>query len=94
MSQVEIQIGQVVKSIMGRDKGRNFIVVGIVDKDHLLISDGQLRKLSSPKKKKLKHIAKYNVISEDIKEAILSGRKINNAFIRKELDRLGMKQYL
>jgi len=87
-----IQIGQIVKSIQGRDKGRNFVVIGEYDKDHILIADGKLRKISKPKKKKRKHVARYNVLSEEIRESILSGRRVSNAFIKKELERLGMKQ--
>lgn len=92
MEDPNVKVGQIVKSIQGRDKGRNFVVIGEFDQDHILIADGKLRKVSKPKKKKLKHIAKYNVISEEIRESIMSGRRLNNAFIKKELERLGMKQ--
>jgi ribosomal protein L14E/L6E/L27E len=87
-----VKVGQIVKSIQGRDKGRNFVVIGEFDHEHILIADGKLRKVSKPKKKKLKHIAKYNVISEEIQESIITGRRLSNAFIKKELERLGMKQ--
>ena len=91
MEENSIKLGQIVKSIKGRDKGRNFVVVEIYDKEYILIADGDLRKVSKPKKKKIKHVAKYNTTSDKIREAILKNRKINNAFIKKELERLGMK---
>ena len=48
-------IGQIVVSKAGRDAGRAFVIVGVADDAHVLIADGQLRGLSRPKKKKLKH---------------------------------------
>ena len=49
-------IGQYVQSTQGRDAGRNFIVVGIVDNKHVLVADGELRKIDKPKKKKVNPI--------------------------------------
>lgn len=92
MEDPNVKVGQIVKSIQGRDKGRNFVVIGEFDQEHILIADGKLRKVSKPKKKKSKHVAKYNVVSEEIRESIISGRRLSNAFIKKELERLGMKQ--
>jgi ribosomal protein L14E/L6E/L27E len=50
-------VGRVVRSMAGRDKGRLFLVVGVFDEEHLMIADGDLRKLEKPKKKKLRHLA-------------------------------------
>ena len=36
----KLEIGQVVYSIAGRDEGRVFIVLGIIDDNHVYISDG------------------------------------------------------
>lgn len=91
MAYDDIKIGQVVRSIKGRDKDRVFIVVGIVDDQHVLISDGELRRIDKPKKKKLKHLAIFNAASDEIKERIVNQKKINNAFIRRELERLGVR---
>ncbi len=87
----DIKIGQVVRSVKGRDKDRVFIVVGVVDDQHVLISDGELRRIDKPKKKKLKHIAVFNTSSDEVKERIINQKKINNAFIRRELERLGVR---
>ncbi|SDL18620.1 KOW domain-containing RNA-binding protein [Natronincola ferrireducens] len=89
MEQSDINIGQVVKSTQGRDKGKFFIILEQIDKEFVLIVDGHIRKIDRPKKKKLKHLAKLNIISEEVKERITQEKKINNAFIRKELERLG-----
>lgn len=87
----DIKVGQVVRSVKGRDKDKVFIVVGIVDDQHVLISDGDLRRIDKPKKKKLKHLVAFSAVSDEIKERIINQKKINNAFIRRELERLGVR---
>lgn len=80
------QIGQVVKSKAGRDKGRVFVVIGKFDDQHFLVTDGDLRKIEKPKKKKIKHLQKYNDIIWQIKEKIQNGDKLTNEEIRKFLE--------
>ncbi len=66
---MEYRIGQVVRSIAGRDNGKAFIVVR-TEGDYVYVADGLTRKLEAPKKKKLRHIqGSYNV-SEEIAESI------------------------
>jgi len=91
MEQTDLDIGEIVKSKTGRDQGRVFVVFGKADNNHVLIVDGSLRRIDRPKKKKIKHLAKLNIVSKEIKDAILNNEKINNAFIRRELERLGVK---
>ena len=50
-------LGKIVLSKQGRDKGRCFMVIGIIDDNHIAIADGVTHKVEKPKKKKLKHIA-------------------------------------
>lgn len=49
-------VGSIVRSICGRDRYRPFAVVGVTDDGRLLVADGNLHKLSSPKKKNLRHV--------------------------------------
>ena len=49
-------IGTVCVSRAGHDKGRAFLIVGVYDENHVLLSDGETRKLPKPKKKKLSHL--------------------------------------
>jgi len=64
MTRMPITVGRVVRSTAGRDKGRLFLVVGVFDGEHLLIADGDLRKLEKPKKKKLRHLTATVVVCE------------------------------
>ena len=91
MELTDLDIGQIVKSKAGRDKGKFFVVFGKIDSKHVVIVDGSLRRVDNPKKKQIKHLAKTNITSDAIKAAILNKEKISNAFIRKELEKLGLK---
>ncbi|NLK44996.1 MAG: hypothetical protein GX300_11465 [Tissierellia bacterium] len=82
----DITIGQVVKSRAGRDKGRVFLVLEVIDDQHVFIVDGDLRKLENPKRKKLKHLMVYNRVLPEFKEKLESKIEINNAYIRKLLE--------
>lgn len=90
MQLTDLDIGQIVKSKTGRDQGKYFVVFSKIDEEYVLIVDGSLRRIDKPKKKKIKHLAKVNAVSNEIREAILNNEKINNAFIRRELARLGV----
>ncbi len=82
----DLSIGQVVKSRAGRDKGRIFVVLEIVDKEYVYVVDGDLRKLDNPKKKKVKHLVVYNTVLQEFKEKIENNVKINNSYVRKILE--------
>ena len=55
-------VGQMVFSKSGRDKGLPFIVCAI-ENNFVYLIDGKLRKIETPKKKKVIHIQKTNYIS-------------------------------
>ncbi len=58
----QLVIGQVVRSVNGRDKGRVQMVIELLDDSHVLVVDGKRRKLKNPKKKKIKHLQKSNTV--------------------------------
>lgn len=53
---MQIVVGSVVRATAGRDKGGFFAVIRI-DGTCAFLSDGRRRKLETPKKKKLIHLA-------------------------------------
>lgn len=85
----KVNIGQVVKSLSGRDSGRFFLILDIKGWDMVQIVDGELRKLQNPKLKKLKHLMILNKVSENMDKINYNDLQSQNAFIRKELERLG-----
>lgn len=80
----DIKVGQVVKSKAGRDKDKLFIVFDVVDDFYVLVVDGKLRKIESPKTKNIKHLGIYNSVINDLSEK-KAKNEINNAYIRKVL---------
>lgn len=56
MERLPLDIGRVVKSRQGRDAGRYFVILQVVDDQFVLLSDGLTRKLDHLKKKKVKHL--------------------------------------
>lgn len=53
---METKIGMVVRSLVGRDKGK-FMVVVSMENGFVYLADGKERKLASPKKKNAKHVS-------------------------------------
>ena len=85
-STIDILVGQVVKSKAGRDKGKIFLVLDVIDDKYVSIIDGNLRKLDKPKIKKVKHLDIYNTVVPELKHKLDNDKSLNNAFIRKLLD--------
>lgn len=80
-----LEIGQVVKSRAGRDNGKIFLILDIIDEQFVLLVDGDLRKLDKPKRKKVKHLIIYNSVIPDFKDKLESKVKINDAYVRSVL---------
>lgn len=78
-------LGRVVYSKAGRDVGRTFIILDVIDDNYVSIVDGDLHKVEKPKKKKVKHLSITNTVIEDIKKLIISKESISNAELRKYL---------
>lgn len=66
-------IGRLVYSKAGRDKGRYYVIVEVLDKNYVLVCDGKLRTRERPKKKKLIHLGMTN--------SVFSGENADNSSI-------------
>lgn len=82
----DLQIGQLVKSKAGRDKGKLFIIKEIINEKYVYIVDGELRKISNPKKKKVKHLIIYKRIFKEFQEQTKNSVKLTNVFVRKLIE--------
>ncbi len=56
---VELEPGQLVRSLAGRDKGKHYLVLGELDRKHVLLVDGRSRPVARPKKKNVAHLQHY-----------------------------------
>lgn len=80
-----LKIGQVVSSKNGRDIGKIFVILEIIDDNFVLIADGKSRKIDKPKKKKIKHLNVYKKVFEEIESKDLGKYQYNDAYIRRIL---------
>jgi ribosomal protein L14E/L6E/L27E len=78
-------LGVVVYSKAGRDIDRKFIIMDIINEEYVYISDGDLRKVEKPKRKKIKHL----IITDRVFDDVLSKKTVSNSEIRKFLQSLG-----
>ncbi len=62
-----LKIGSVVVSKKGHDLGKVYIVIDLCG-DFALVADGRTRKISNPKKKRLKHLKDTFVCYEGQKD--------------------------
>ena len=80
----DIRVSDVVVSIAGRDAG-NYYYVTAVEEDYVLLCDGRGRTLDKPKRKKRKHIEKVLRSETRVACKILSGDKVLNGELRRDL---------
>jgi ribosomal protein L14E/L6E/L27E len=60
--------GMTAWSLAGHDKGKLYVIVK-VDEEYVWLSDGRLRPLENPKKKKWKHVQVRKQIPEELQHA-------------------------
>ena len=85
---LEYQIGQVVYSKSGHDKGDVQMIIAI-DGDFLLLADGKRRKLEKPKRKKKLHVQPTFYVENEVAAKLQEGAYVLDADIKKAL-----KKYL
>lgn len=77
----DLKKGQLVRSKSGRDKGRVFLILDILDDKNIFITDGSLRGVERPKKKKVIHLEVTKKVFEDFYDEKLPFQ-MNNKKIR------------
>ncbi len=90
MERLPMEVGRVVLSRQGRDAGRCFVVLQVMDDQFVLMADGLTRKLDHPKKKKVKHLHPKPVLVEGIAEGLKS-RQLLDSDLRKALKAAGLE---
>ena len=75
-------IGYFATSLAGHDKGLTYVITGVD------VTDGRLRQVDEPKKKKLKHIQLIKICDDTIKDKISRNIKLTNEDIK-----LAIKKY-
>ena len=82
--------GRVVLSTQGRDEGRYFIVLEVIDESFVLMADGLTRKLDHPKKKKIKHLRPKPIVV-NVDGATLPNKHLQDSDLRRYLRENGLE---
>jgi ribosomal protein L14E/L6E/L27E len=82
----------VVQSTQGRDRGRLFIVVSVVDDEFVLMADGGLRKAEHPKRKKIKHLHAKPVFFPELANKLCLSIAVTDSEIRKALQKAAAQE--
>ena len=92
MNRLPVDIGSVVISKAGRDEGRRFLVVGLVDEDFVMIANGGLRGMDRQKKKRRKHLKPTGQVVEALRIRLAEGQTVEDhelrAWLREEEEKL------
>lgn len=89
MDRLSFEPGRLVRSIQGRDAGRYFVILSLVDEKHVLMADGLTRKLNHPKKKKIMHL-RAKPILVNVDGATLPNKHLQDSDLRKALSDNGL----
>ena len=90
MERLPMEIGRAVQSLQGRDAGRCFVILQVVDDQFVLMADGLTRKLDHPKKKKIKHLHPKPVRMEGVEDGLKS-HQLLDSHLRKFLRANGLE---
>lgn len=86
MKPIPFEPGRIVLSKQGRDRGRCFVILEVVDDQYVLMSDGRTRKADHPKRKKVKHLHPKPLVAQEVQQALLAGKIPMDSDLRKALD--------
>lgn len=89
MNRLTMEPGRVVQSTQGRDAGRHFVVLQVVDDRHVLMADGQSRKIDHPKKKKMMHLRPKPIVV-NVEPQALENKHLQDSDLRKALSTHGL----
>lgn len=81
-------LARVVISKSGRDQGRMFVIVKVVNERFVMIVDGDLRKIENPKLKNIRHLQMTNFKAEDVAVYLARGELPANHVIKRNLKQI------
>ncbi|MGI6559290.1 MAG: RNA-binding protein [Limnochordia bacterium] len=80
-----VRPGQLVTSTAGRDRGKQYLVVGSSPDGTALVADGQGRGMDRPKRKNVKHLVVHQLIAEEIAAKLAEAGTVSDEEIREAL---------
>ena len=88
MKPIPFEPGRIVLSKQGRDVGRYFVILKVVDDQYVLMADGSTRKTDHLKRKKIKHLHPKPLMADAIADQLKAGKIPADSEIRKALSQL------
>ena len=82
MKRLPVELGSIVISKAGRDRGRPFLVVGVVDDDFVMVANGALRKMDRQKKKRRKHLKPTGRVVAELKQRLSQAKPVEDHELR------------
>lgn len=84
----DFNLGQLVISTAGRDKGKYMLVVKLLDSKTVYVADGELRTIEKPKKKNVIHLKALNKRADYVAQKLENNRRVYNEEVRRALEEL------
>jgi large subunit ribosomal protein L14e len=78
--------GQLVRSLVGRDKGEHYLVIQVLGPRQVLLANGRSRTLNRLKKKNIAHLQRYSRRAEI--EELLHAHKLTDSHVIRFLKEL------
>ena len=67
---MEPKLGQLVVSAAGRDRGRHYIIIEILDDTTVAVVDGTYRPVSKPKRKNVRYIMMTWIVNKSLNKKL------------------------
>lgn len=80
-----VELGQVVRSLAGRDRGQAYVVVGEVGGRRVAVADGGRRRVSRPKTKSLRHLEPLAALAAGVADRLRGGAGVTDDELRAAL---------
>ncbi|MGI6036228.1 MAG: RNA-binding protein [Limnochordia bacterium] len=80
-----VRPGQLVTSTAGRDRGKQYLVVGTSPDGTALVADGQGRGIDRPKRKNPKHLVVHQQVAGEIAAKLAEASTVSDEEIRDAL---------
>lgn len=77
--------GQVVESIAGRDRGKHYIVLRLLDERFCLVVNGRERPVAKPKQKNRRHLLPLDLTAAALADRLARGETVTDEEIDQAL---------
>lgn len=85
------EVGKMVKSMAGHDDSKVYVIIKS-DDEYVYLSDGDLKTIDNPKKKKKRHVQIINQIDDELLKIIAENKNFNNEAIKHAIKKYKQKK--